>query len=107
MEFVHSSDIDVAHYILSEKKEYVYYKDLILEIIEKQEKTVQSLAATISEIYTHINMDSRFHYAGTGMWGLTAWVPVETKRSAGRSSVAAKVNNENSNHKKKLESIQE
>ena len=52
-----------------------------MEVIEKKCKPVQSLSAAISEVYTLINMDSRFQYTGDGMWGLTEWNPPETKRS--------------------------
>ncbi len=85
-DFTRCSDVDVAYYILSEKGEPVYYKDLVLEIIELRHKPVQSLSNTISEVYTLINMDSRFSYVGRNedgksMWGLSEWVPAEPKRS--------------------------
>lgn len=81
MDFQHSSETDVAYYILNETGKPVFYKDLITEVIEKKCKPVQSLSAAISEVYTLINMDSRFQYTGDGMWGLTEWNPPETKRS--------------------------
>lgn len=110
MDFLKSSEVDVAYYILTQSGEKMYYKDLVLEVIEKTHKPVQSLSAAISEVYTLINMDSRFHYEGEGQWGLTEWNPPEVKRShssrstSGSSKAAAKAS---SNRKKKLESIQE
>ena len=110
MDFLKSSEVDVAYYILSQAGEKMYYKDLVLDVIEKTHKPVQSLSAAISEVYTLINMDSRFHYEGEGQWGLTEWNPPEVKRShasrstCGSSKAAAKAS---SNRKKKLESIQE
>ena len=110
MDFLKSSEVDVAYYILSQAGEKMYYKDLVLDVIEKTHKPVQSLSAAISEVYTLINMDSRFHYEGEGQWGLTEWNPPEVKRShascstSGSSKAAAKAS---SNRKKKLESIQE
>jgi len=109
MDFVNSSEVDVAYHILSKAAQPIYYKDLVLEVIEKKCKPVQSLPAAISEVYTLINMDSRFHYRGEGQWGLTEWNPPETKRhtrtAAGTASkTAAKAS---SARKKKLESIQE
>ena len=107
MDFLKSSEVDVAYYILSQAGEKMYYKDLVLDVIEKTHK---SLSAAISEVYTLINMDSRFHYEGEGQWGLTEWNPPEVKRShasrstSGSSKAAAKAS---SNRKKKLESIQE
>ena len=110
MDFLKSSEVDVAYYILTQSGEKMYYKDLVLDVIEKTHKPVQSLSAAISEVYTLINMDSRFHYEGEGQWGLTEWNPPEVKRShssrstSGPSKAAAKAS---SNRKKKLESIQE
>ena len=85
------SEVDLAYQILSEagKDNPIYFKKLILEIIARQNKTVQNEATAISEIYTMINMDSRFQHAGDGLWGLTDWYPPETKRS--RSSTAKTV----------------
>ena len=60
MDFLKSSEVDVAYYILTQSGEKMYYKDLVLEVIEKTHKPVQSLSAAISEVYTLINMDSRF-----------------------------------------------
>ena len=103
MDFLKSSEVDVAYYILTQSGEKMYYKDLVLDVIEKTHKPVQSLSAAI-------NMDSRFHYEGEGQWGLTEWNPPEVKRShssrstSGSSKAAAKAS---SNRKKKLESIQE
>ena len=71
MDFINSSEVDVAYYVLSKAGKSMYYKDLVMEVIEKKRKPVQSLSNAISEVYTLINMDSRFHYEGKSMWGLT------------------------------------
>ena len=71
MDFINSSEVDIAYYVLTEKGSTMYYKDLVMEVIEKKHKPVQSLSAAISEVYTLINMDSRFQYEGEGQWGLT------------------------------------
>ena len=107
MDFEHMSEMDVAYHILTEKKEPVQYKELILAVIEAKHKPVQSLSAAISEIYTMMNIDSRFHYEGEGKWGLTEWVPPEVKRSSSRSVGTAKSGvTKETMRKKKLESIQ-
>ena len=109
-DFTKKTEVDIAYYVLQHKGATMYYKDLVLDVIEKKHKPVQSLSAAISEVYTLINMDSRFHYEGEGQWGLTEWNPPEVKRShssrstSGSSKAAAKAS---SNRKKKLESIQE
>ena len=108
MDYERMSEVDVAYHILAQKKVPVHYKELIQEVIEAKHKPVQSLAMAISEIYTMLNMDSRFHYEGESKWGLTEWVPPEVKRSSSRSSAGttkAAVTKETT-RKKKLESIQ-
>ena len=69
--------------ILSEsgKENPLYFKKLIREVIARKNITVQNEAAAISEIYTMINMDSRFQHIGDGIWGLADWYPPETKRT--------------------------
>lgn len=108
MDFEHMSEVDAAYHILAKKGTPVHYKELITEVIEATHKPVQSLAMAISEIYTMMNMDSRFHYEGESKWGLTEWVPPEVKRSSSRaSSTAAKTAiTKETARKKKLESIQ-
>ena len=107
MDFEHMSEMDVAYHILTEKKESVQYKELILAVIEAKHKPVQSLSAAISEIYTMMNMDSRFHDEGAGKWGLTEWVPPEAKRSSSRPAGTAQSGvTKETMRKKKLESIQ-
>ena len=86
MDFLHSSETDVAYYILNLANKPIFFKHIILEVIEKKCKPVQSLSASISEVYTLINMDARFQHTGNGMWGLVEWNPLETKRSSVSSS---------------------
>lgn len=109
MDFVNSTEADVAYYLLSQAGSAKYYKDLVLEVIKKKHKPVQSMAAAISEVYTLINMDGRFHYEGEGKWGLTEWNPPDTKRTHGASrGVAVKTTSKSTRRKEKLfESIQE
>lgn len=107
IDYENSSEADVAYHILSEEGNTMHYKELVLKVIELKHKPVQSLAAAISEVYTLINMDSRFHYEGENQWGLTEWNPPETKRThaaARTSSGAAKNKRRNESM---FESIQE
>ena len=108
MDYTHMSEVDAAYHILAEKRETMHYKDLILEVIEATHRPVQSLAMAISEIYTMINMDSRFHYEGESRWGLTELVPPEVKRSSSRASSGTSKTaiTKEAARKKKLESIQ-
>ena len=110
-DFTKKTEVDIAYYVLSQAGQTMYYKDLVIDVIEKKHKPVQSLSAAISEVYTLINMDSRFHYEGEGQWGLTEWNPPETKRhtrSSSSSTSSSRTANKASRRKEKLfESIQE
>lgn len=90
--FEDMTEVDLAYQILTKagKDNYIFYKDLILEILKKKNKSTQNEAAAISEVYTMINMDSRFQYSTDGKWGLTEWNPPETKkRGATRTKLQA------------------
>ena len=112
-DFTKKTEVDIAYYVLQQKGATMYYKDLVLDVIEKKHKPVQSLSAAISEVYTLINMDSRFHYEGDGQWGLTEWNPPEVKRhtrssSSSSSGSSTRTSAKASRRKEKLfESIQE
>ena len=109
MNYAKSTETDIAYYILSKKGTPVYYKDLVTEVIKKKAKPVQSLSHAIAEVYTQINMDSRFHHMGGSMWGLTEWNPPETKKSsasAGNSSTTTAAKSTR-RREKLFESIQE
>ncbi len=109
LDFIHMSEADVAHHILVSAGTSIYYKDLVMDVIKKTCKPVQSLAQAISEVYTVINMDSRFHYEGNGQWGLTEWNPPETKRSTRSSSKASSSSASKASHRREklFEGIQE
>ena len=80
--FEDMTEVDLAYQILNEsgKDKPIFYKDLILDILKKKNKPIQNEAAAISEVYTMINMDSRFQYASEGKWGLSEWNPPEIKK---------------------------
>jgi DNA-directed RNA polymerase subunit delta len=60
------SEADWAVEILAEKQEAIYYADLITAIAKKMKKKNDS--ATLSSIYTRLNMDNRLVYQGDGYW---------------------------------------
>ncbi|MBO6304383.1 MAG: DNA-directed RNA polymerase subunit delta [Selenomonadaceae bacterium] len=105
---IKKNPVDEVYDVLKEKGVGVYYKDLIMKVIDNLNLPVRSMSAAISEIYTQMNMDSRFHYAGDGVWDLVEWMPPEVKRrtrvSSGENGSASKA----SRRKETLfESIQE
>jgi len=79
------SEVDLAYKILTDsgKDNPLHFKTLILEILDKKNKSVQNESVAISEVYTMINMDSRFQHVGEGKWGLVEWNPPDSKRSRG------------------------
>lgn len=85
-------EVELAYQILSDsgKENPLYFKKLIREVIDVTHKTVQNEAAAISEIYTLINMDSRFQHIGDGLWGLTDWYPPSKKSSSKSTSKTVK-----------------
>ena len=107
MDYSKRSETDVAYAILGESGQAMYYKDLVIEVINKKRKPVQSLSHAIAEVYTLINMDSRFHYEGDGKWGLAEWKPPETKRSHASRSFASSGSKTSRRREKLLEGIQE
>ncbi|HEX3010534.1 MAG TPA: DNA-directed RNA polymerase subunit delta [Syntrophomonadaceae bacterium] len=60
------SEADWAVAILSKKQEPIFYSDLIKEIAEHMNKKKDP--ATLTSIYTRLNMDNRLVYQGDGYW---------------------------------------
>ena len=49
MDFLKSSDVEVAAYVLHESKVPMYYRDMIMAVLEKRQNNVQALAEPIAE----------------------------------------------------------
>ncbi|MBD3878666.1 MAG: DNA-directed RNA polymerase subunit delta [Quinella sp. 1Q5] len=107
--FAEMSEVDIAYQILNKsgKDNPLYFKEWIREVIAKQNKTVQNEAAAISEIYTMINMDSRFQYVKDGLWGLAEWYPPETKRTRGSNKTTDKTVEKKSSASNRLKAEEE
>jgi len=60
------SEADWAVEILLERKEPMYYKELITLICEKMGKNASDTALT--SVYTRLNLDNRLVYQGEGYW---------------------------------------
>ncbi len=89
MDITTASEMDIAKLILEKAGYSIYWRDLIMEVIRLKRKSVQSMSAAIAEIYTQLNMDSRFYHEGDGRWALTVWRPIETKRGKNATKAAA------------------
>lgn len=68
------SATDLAHDILKSHGQAMYYKDLIDEILKSKEIQGENRGRLIAQIHTEINLDSRFHHKGQGLWALREWV---------------------------------
>ena len=101
------SEVDLAYQILVEsgKEHPLHFKKWILEIIARKGMENQYDASTISEIYTLINMDSRFQHIGDGIWGLSDWYPPETKRSRSTSARPEKSSEKKTSLASRLKSV--
>ncbi len=60
------SEADWALEILSQRQEPVFYAELTQEIAKRMGK--QTDTATLTSIYTRINLDNRLIYQGDGYW---------------------------------------
>jgi len=60
------SEADWAVEILAERKEAMNYRDLLQAIVECMGRNND--VATITSIYTRLNLDNRLIYQGDGYW---------------------------------------
>ena len=60
MDFLHSSETDVAYYILNLANKPIFFKDLILEVIEKNVNQCSPYLLLYHEVYTLINIGRSF-----------------------------------------------
>lgn len=60
------SEADWAVDILSKKQEAMFYADLIKEVAKMMGK--KDDPASLTSIYTRINLDNRLVYQGQGLW---------------------------------------
>ena len=68
-------DIEVVYRILKQENRLLYFRELLSRSLEGREGVhAHSWAHVMSEIYTQMNMDSRFYHEGKNRWGLAEWV---------------------------------
>lgn len=60
------SEADWAVEILAERKEAMNYHELLAAIVERMGRNDD--AATLTSIYTRLNLDNRLIYQGDGFW---------------------------------------
>ena len=57
MDFLKSSDVEVAAYVLHESKVPMYYKDLIMEVLEKRQKHRSNLYNASMPFFMRLTID--------------------------------------------------
>ncbi|MFA6074968.1 MAG: DNA-directed RNA polymerase subunit delta [Negativicutes bacterium] len=68
-------DIEVVYQILKNEKRALFFRELLSKTIEGRDGIHDhSWAHVMSEIFTQMNMDSRFHHEGKNKWCLTEWI---------------------------------
>jgi DNA-directed RNA polymerase subunit delta len=71
------SFIEIAHELLSEKKQAVSFKDIVDEVSQLLGLSEEEARAKLAQFYTDINIDGRFISLGENRWGLRVWYPVD------------------------------
>ncbi|NMA69519.1 MAG: DNA-directed RNA polymerase subunit delta [Desulfitobacterium sp.] len=82
------SEEELAYEILATQGRPMYYKDLIREVLERQNRPLEP--NTISSTLTQINLDARFVYVSNGEWGLKVWVPKKSSRRTPKIALLSK-----------------
>lgn len=82
------SEEELAYEILASQGRPMYYKDLIREVLERQNRPLEP--QTISATLTQINLDARFVYVSNGEWGLKVWIPNKSSRRTPRITLLSK-----------------
>ncbi len=78
--------VELAHELLSETNEPIYYRDLMGRIAGLRKMSQEEADDAIARLYTEVNIDGRFLCIGDNVWGLRRWYPMEktTERGAGK-----------------------
>lgn len=66
---------DLAHAILKEGGEPLYYRELIDRVLAVQPLQGKDIEHVMAGIHTELNLDRRFVHVGKGVWGLREWMP--------------------------------
>ncbi|AZB40935.1 DNA-directed RNA polymerase subunit delta [Bacillus sp. FJAT-42376] len=70
--------IEIAHGLMTDKKQPIDFQDLMKEITSILGLTKEQVEEKIAQFYTDLNIDGRFISVGDNRWGLRNWYPVDT-----------------------------
>jgi len=71
------SFIEIAEHIFEEKREAIFFKDLVEEIANYLELSEEEKTQRMLQFYTDLNVDGRFLTLGENRWGLREWYPID------------------------------
>lgn len=69
--------VDLAFLVLKAANTPYYYRDLMEEVAKLRGLNAEEINDVIAQLYTEINIDGRFAYVGTNLWGLKRWYPID------------------------------
>lgn len=69
--------VDLAFMVLKAVNTPMYYRDLMQEVAKQRGLNAAESNDVIAQLYTEINIDGRFAYVGTNLWGLKRWYPID------------------------------
>ncbi len=69
--------IDVAHFILEQRKETILFPELVKEIQTFLGLKDAEIRERLVQFYTDMNIDGNFISLGNNTWGLRAWYPMD------------------------------
>ncbi|HDT7699191.1 TPA: DNA-directed RNA polymerase subunit delta [Enterococcus faecium] len=69
--------VDLAFMVLKAANTPYYYRDLMNEVAKLRSLSDEEINDVIAQLYTEINIDGRFAYVGTNLWGLKRWYPID------------------------------
>ncbi|MEL3973003.1 DNA-directed RNA polymerase subunit delta [Rossellomorea oryzaecorticis] len=72
-----TSFIELAHEIMTEKKQAVTFQEVLKEIKSLLEISESEVKSRMVQFYTDLNIDGRFIALGENRWGLREWYPVD------------------------------
>jgi DNA-directed RNA polymerase subunit delta len=72
-----TSFIELAHEIMTDKKQAVTFQELLKEITSLLEISGSKAKSRMVQFYTDLNIDGRFIALGDNRWGLREWYPVD------------------------------
>ncbi|QWC22686.1 DNA-directed RNA polymerase subunit delta [Bacillus haikouensis] len=72
-----TSFIELAHEIMTDKKQAVTFQEVLNEIKSLLEISESEVKSRMVQFYTDLNIDGRFIALGENRWGFREWYPVD------------------------------